>query len=137
MAFNELCRFPSEENRTQCKRLRNQTREIVARAMKIKANQELSNLYQNSKSVFYFLRRTKKEGNDVEGRRCLKGRDERSDFIEDDRAKIWKEHMEKIINEKNEWDHMVETDVVEGLVEKVARNELVEATEKMKGNWTM
>ena len=84
----KLCRFPLEENRTQYKRLTNQTREIVARAMKIKANQELSNLNQNSKNVFYFLRRTKKEGNDVEGRRCLRGRDERLDFIEDDRAKI-------------------------------------------------
>ena len=36
------------------------------------------------------------------------------------------------MNEKNEWDHMVETDVVEGPVEKVARNEIVEAMQKMK-----
>ena len=40
--------------------------------------------------------------------------------------------MEKIMNEENEWDHMVETDVVEGQVEKVARNETVEAMQKMK-----
>ena len=26
--------------------------------------------------------------------------------------------MEKVMNEENEWDHMVETDVVEGPVEK-------------------
>ena len=30
--------------------------------MRIEANQELKNLYQNSNSVFYFLRITKKEG---------------------------------------------------------------------------
>ena len=30
-AFKELCRFPSEENKTQYKRLRNQTRNVVAR----------------------------------------------------------------------------------------------------------
>ena len=53
-------------------------------------------------------------------------------FIEEDRAKIWKEHMEKIMNEENEWDHMVETDLVEGPVEKVARNEIVEAIQSMK-----
>ena len=52
-------------------------------------------------------------------------------FIED-RAKIWKEHMKKIMNEENKWDHMVETDVVEGLVEKVARNKIVEAMKTMK-----
>ena len=52
-------------------------------------------------------------------------------FIED-RPKIWKEHKEKIINEENEWDRMVETDVAEGPVEKVAHNEIVEAMQKMK-----
>ena len=40
--------------------------------------------------------------------------------------------MEKIINEENEWDHMVETDLVEGPVEKVAGNEIVEGMQKMK-----
>ena len=52
-------------------------------------------------------------------------------FIED-RAKTWKEHMEKIMNEENEWNHMVETNVVEGPVEKVVRNEIVEAIQRMK-----
>ena len=54
------------------------------------------------------------------------------EFFEENRAKIWKEDMEKIMNEKNEWDHMVETDLVEGPVEKVARNEIVEAIQRMK-----
>ena len=131
-AFKELCRFPSEQNKTQCKCIRNQTRKIVARAMRMEANQELNNLYQNSNSVFYFLRKMKKEGKDVEEGRCLRGGDGRLGFIEEDRAKIWKEHMEKIMNKENEWDHMVETDVVEGPVEKVAHNEIVEAIQSMK-----
>ena len=40
--------------------------------------------------------------------------------------------MKKIMNEENKWDHMVETDVVEGPVEKVAGNEIVEAMQGMK-----
>ena len=52
--------------------------------------------------------------------------------IEEDRTKIWKEQMEKIMNEENEWDHVVETEVVEGPVEIVAGNEIVEAMQKMK-----
>ena len=40
--------------------------------------------------------------------------------------------MEKIMNEENEWDHVVETEVVEGPVVKVAGNEIVEAMQKMK-----
>ena len=84
----------------------------------MEANQELNNLYQNSNSVFYFFRRMKKEGNGVEVGRCLRGSDGRLSFIEEDRAKIWKIHMEKIINKENKWDHMVETDVIEGPMEK-------------------
>ena len=40
--------------------------------------------------------------------------------------------MEKIMNKENKWDRMVETDVVEGPVEKVAHNEIVEAIQSMK-----
>ena len=36
------------------------------------------------------------------------------------------------MNEENEWDQMIETYVVEGPVQKVARNEIVEAMQKMK-----
>ena len=38
----------------------------------------------------------------MEGGRCLRGRDGRLGVIEEDRAKIWKEHLEKIMNEENE-----------------------------------
>ena len=79
-------------------------------------------------TVFSFLR-MKKEGKNLGGR-CLRGRDGRLSVIEEDRAKIWKEHMENIMNEENEWDHMVETDVVKRPVEKMARNEIVEAMQK-------
>ena len=44
-AFKKLCRFPSGENNTQYKYLRNQTRKIVARAMKMETNQEFNDLY--------------------------------------------------------------------------------------------
>ena len=56
--------------------------------MRKEAHQELNDSYQNSNSVFYFLRRMKKEENDVEGGRCLIGRDGRLDFIEEDRTKF-------------------------------------------------
>ena len=40
--------------------------------------------------------------------------------------------MEKIMNKENEWDRMVETDLVEGPVEKVVCNEIVEKIQSMK-----
>ena len=102
--------------------------------MRLEAEQKLNDLYQNSNSVFCCLRRMKKEGKDLEGKRCLRVRDRRLGFIEGDMAKVWKEHVEKIINEGNEWDYMMETDVlvIERPVEKVACNEIVKAMQKNK-----
>ena len=62
----------------------------------------------------------------------LRGRDSRLGFIEEDRAKIYKQLMEKTINKENKWDHMVETDVVDGPVEKVTCKEMVEVMRKIK-----
>ena len=42
-AFRKLCGFPSKESESQCKRLRNQTRKVVVRAMKKEAEQDLNN----------------------------------------------------------------------------------------------
>ena len=56
VAFKELCRLPSEENKTQYKRLRNQTRKIVARSMRMEANQEL-NVFSSDFLQCFLLRR--------------------------------------------------------------------------------
>ena len=50
-----LFRFSLEENKTQNKRLRNQTRKVVARALRKEAKRELNNLDQNSNSFFASL----------------------------------------------------------------------------------
>ena len=62
----------------------------------------------------------------------MRGKDGRLSFSATDRRKSWKEHMEKIMNEENEWDNMTEVDVVKGPIEKVAREEVVQAMVKMK-----
>ena len=93
---------------------------------------KFNNLCQSSNSLFCFLRRVKKEREDVEGGRCLRRKERQLGFIEEDCAKIWKEHMEKIMNEEKEWSQMMETNVEDGSMEKVVRKEMVEAMQKMK-----
>ena len=66
----------------------------------------------------------------------LRRRDGRLGFIEEDRAKIWKELIEKIMNEENEWDHVVEADVVKRPMKKMACNETVEEMQKIKSGKT-
>ena len=58
------------KNKTQYKRLRNQMRKIVARAMRKEAQQKLNDLYENFNNASCFLRRMKKEEKDVEEERC-------------------------------------------------------------------
>ena len=48
------------------------------------------------------------------------------------RSKVWKEYMEKIMNEENDWDHNVEGDAVEGRADCVSREEVVQALNEMK-----
>ena len=60
------------------------------------------------------------------------GKDGRLVVSEKDRGKLWKGHVEKIMNVENEWDQMVEADMVEGPVEGVTDEEVMEAINKMR-----
>ena len=58
--------------------------------------------------------------------------DGRLNFSEKDRGKVWKKYMERIMNEENEWDQNVKTELVEGPVERISREEVVKAIREMK-----
>ena len=83
-------------------------------------------------NVFKFVKFMRKEGRNIEGGGCMKDRDGRLVVSEKDRGKLWKEHMKKIMNVENEWDQMVESDMVERPVEGVTDEEVMEAINKMK-----
>ena len=51
----------------------------------------------------------------------LKEENGRMGFRQEDRCKIWKEHIEWIMNEENPWDHRLDAAMAEGPVEKVSR----------------
>lgn len=53
-------------------------------------------------------------------------------FSEKDRGKVWKEHMERIMNEENEWNQNVEADLVEGPVERVSQMKTMGGTKAGK-----
>ena len=48
-------------------------------------------------------------------------------FSEQDRIRVWKHHMEEIMNVENVWDERTEVEVVEGPIEKVTCEEVVES----------
>ena len=131
-AFKKMCKNKTDENQLAYKKTRNQAKKAVARAMKQQAEQELNDLFKTSSEVFKFVKSIKRDGKDIEGGRCMRGRDGRLGFSEEDRGKIWKDHMEEIMNVENEWDQITEVNLVEGPIERVTLEEMMTALCRMK-----
>ena len=62
-------------------------------------NHKKIHLSEHPNKVFKFVKLMKKDGKDVKGGRCI--RDGRLNFSEKDGAKVWKEHIERFMNEQN------------------------------------
>ena len=62
----------------------------------------------------------------------MRGSDGKLCLSEKQRGKFRKDYMERIMNEKIDWDHNVEEDAVEGLVACVIREEELQALNENK-----
>ena len=70
----------------------------------------------------------KPNSKEVDGGRCRRGSDGKLCFSEKERGKVWKDYMERIMNEENEWNYNVEGDAEEGSpVVCVSREEVPQA----------
>ena len=114
------------------RKARNQTKKVVAKAKKQAAEEEMKVLWDKPNEVFKLVKFMRKDGKDISGGGCMKDKDGRLVVSEKDRGKLWKNHMEKILNVENEWDHMAKADTVVGPVEEVTYEEVMEAMNKMK-----
>ena len=100
--------------------------------MKQAAEEEMKVLCDIPNEVFKLVKFMRKDEKDINGGGCMKDKDGRLVVSEKDRGKLWKDHMEKIMNVENEWDQMAKADMVEGPDEEVTYKEVMEAINKMK-----
>ena len=126
------CTNRSAESKNKHRKARNETKKVIAKALRQQAEEEMNVLCAKPNDVFKFVKFMRKEGRDIDGGGCMKNKNGRFVVSEKDRGKLWKEHMKKIMNVENEWDQMVEVDMVEGPVEGVTDEEVMEAMNKMK-----
>ena len=112
------------------RKMRNQTKKVIAKAMKTEAEKEIKELREKPNKIYKFVKFTKRDGKNVKGGKWIKGRDGRIGFSHQDRCKIWKEHTEGIMNEENAWDNEVDAAMIKGPVEKVSRKEVREMIRK-------
>ena len=68
----------------------------------------------------------------IMGSDCLKGISGKVIVDEKLIKDLWKEYMEKMMNEENEWDHRILAAVKEGLADCIRIDEVAAALKKMK-----
>ena len=100
--------------------------------MRVMAEKAFTGLQNFPNGIFCLVKGLKTDNKEVEGGRCLRGSDGKLCFSENERGKVWKDYMERIMNEENDWDCNVEVDAVEGPVVCVSREEVVQALNEMK-----
>ena len=62
----------------------------------------------------------------------MRGSDGKLCFSEKEGGNVWKDYMERVIDEENDWDRNVEGDAVEGPVVFVGREEVLQTINEMK-----
>ena len=73
-----------------------------------------------------------KERQDITGSNCLKGVSGKVIVDEKGIKDSWKEYMEKLMNEENEWDHGISAEIKEGPADCIRIGEVVAALKQMK-----
>ena len=131
-SFQRWKQLPSAENKSCYLSDKKKAKRAVAEAMKNEAVKEMEEIRSDRNVVFRRMRMMKKEANDLAGNNCIKDENGNIVFDEDGRKRVWKEHMEAIMNEENSWDGMVNVEVVEGPMEPFALNEVERALGIMK-----
>ena len=87
---------------------------------------------KTSKVMFKVARQAEKDKKDVVGNACVLDKFGKLCVGESERARAWKQHMESVMNEENEWDGNVEADVVHGPMNRVTEEEVRIAITAMK-----
>ena len=83
--FKLRCMNRSMESKNNYKKARNETKKVIANAMKQEAEEETSVLCTKPNDVFKFVKFMRKEGRDIEGGGRMKDKDGRLVVSEKDR----------------------------------------------------
>ena len=101
------------------KNMKNLAKMVVANFMRKEAENELIKLNKKPNNIFTLVKFMKKDGKDIEGGRRMRGKDVKLGFSEKGGKRMWKSHMEEVMNKEDDWDHMTEATILKGPVEKV------------------
>ena len=87
-AFKLWCTNRSMESKINNRKARNETKKVIAKAMKQEAEEEMSVLRTKLNDVFKFVKFMRKDERDIEGGGCMRDKDGRLVVSRKDRGKL-------------------------------------------------
>ena len=111
---------------------RNIARQWMAMDQKTREAVEKVDSSRDGPKLFRIAKQRAGEKSDVVGVTCLKDESGAVKVSVDDRKKIWKEHMEKLMNVENEWSDSIDASKVEGAARRIEVEEVRCAMNQMK-----
>ena len=91
-AHKTMCQNNTEKNKRRYEGMRNKA---VSKAMREKAEEELTELQNCSNGMFRPVKRLKTDSKEIEFGRCMRGSDGLLCFSEKERGKFWKDYVER------------------------------------------
>ena len=124
----------NEEDRKKYCEVKKDAKRAVYIAMDQKAREAAGKVdsYRDGRELFRIAKQRVVEKKDVVGFSCLKDESGAVKVSVDDRKKIWREHMEKLITAENEWSHSIDASKVEGAVRRIEVEEVRCAMNRIK-----
>ena len=78
----------------------------------------------DGRELFRIAKKKAGEKRDVVGVRCLKDKSRAVKVSADDQKKIWKKHVEKLMNIENRWSDSIDASMVKGAVRRIEVEEV-------------
>ena len=128
----------NSENMTEAckeyKKSRQNAKRVIASAKEKKQKECAGNLNdsEHQNGIFRMAKQMVKERQNITGSDCLKRVSGKVIIDEKGIKDTWKEYMEKLMNEENEWDHRILAGVKEGPADCIKASEVTAALKRMR-----
>ena len=123
-----------EELKETYKEAKKKAKKAVTEAKQAKRKEfaEQVNTAGGKQKVFKIAKQMVRKNKVTIGGNCLKDENGKLVTGEENLKKEWKNYMEKLLNEENEWDGNVEVDKIEGPLQEISYEEVEKALKKMQ-----
>ena len=124
----------TEAARMEYKKSRQNAKRVISSAKEKKQKEWVNDLNDSEcqDEIFRMAKQTVKERQDITGLNCIKEASGKVTVDDKEIKDSWKEYMEKLMNEENEWDDKLSAEVKEGPADCIRMDEVRAALKEMK-----